>query len=685
MPQDNKKSTQTKTINILVSQPNHYADSNYLPYMWAILKTYCNNFSPRIRAAYNWLPPVYLNQPAPELLAEYAGETIHILCLSCYVWNSELNYEIARLVKEKNPQCLVIAGGPDNDSKDPEFLSRHPEVDIIVKQDGEIPLSKLLLKYLDNDTHYPDIPGLVFRRHNQTVDTGNCELPVDFSVSPYLAEKEYFSRIREKHRDLRAFWETNRGCPYGCVFCDWGSNTNSKVRKFPMERLFAELEWFSSQMAIDFFIINDANFGILPRDLDITDKLVELKKKTRSPNSVIYFAAKNNTLRTIEISKRLYKAGLIPHHTLGMQHTDDAVLDAMNRRAISLKKQIDAVKVLKQSGVPTLSQLIMGSPGDTLDKWKKTLTDVMELGCHEEYRTNLFNVLRGSRAHEKDYREQWQMGTIYRYTCGITRKKSSQLDYKSKSEYIVQSKTFSRDDWIQMYLYDMMVQEFHNGGITRFLAMYLRHTHGIPYSRFYHRLYDHLCRDETTFTGKLFKKCEDHLRRFVYAPYDDPAIEEMDVEDLPNSPNLYKPGEYVLFKFFTHFSQLWEELGAYIRKTYGEIQNIGSIIHYQREIIITVDYDMRKGKHISLTHDWVDYFKKAKTLTGEDPLPEPQPCNKKVKVKDIVCGAHTRFMLNCIYQQDNEKMLQKFMDAVIGVYYTRAERTYFRNLKTVET
>ena len=25
--------------------------------------------------------------------------------------------------------------------------------------------------------------------------------------------------------------ETNRGCPYGCTFCDWGSATMSRARK----------------------------------------------------------------------------------------------------------------------------------------------------------------------------------------------------------------------------------------------------------------------------------------------------------------------------------------------------------------------------------------------------------------------------------------------------------------------
>ena len=40
-----------------------------------------------------------------------------------------------------------------------------------------------------------------------------------------------------------AILETNRGCPYGCTFCDWGSATLSRIRKFDLDRVFAELEW----------------------------------------------------------------------------------------------------------------------------------------------------------------------------------------------------------------------------------------------------------------------------------------------------------------------------------------------------------------------------------------------------------------------------------------------------------
>ena len=605
-------------FNILVSQPNFYTGSIYLPYLWAALKTYCNNFDSEIRRNYNWLPPIYENKLLPEALGDYELEKIDILCLSCYVWSSEFNYKVARKVKQSNPKCLVIAGGPDIDYRDRNFFSRHPQVDIVVRQEGEIPLSKILIKYLNNERDFKDIPGLIFRdnSNNIVVNTGKYELHSDFETSLYLEEREYFKKLSQKHNDVRVIWETNRGCPYSCVFCDWGSNTNAKIRRIPMTRLFKELEWFAYELKPDYFFLSDANFGILPRDLEIVDKLVELKKETGFPNVLIYFPAKNNVERIIRISKRLYNANIMPYHTLGLQHTDRKVLGIMNRQDISLEKQKFIITSLLKDGIPTVIQLIMGTPGDTLETWKRVVTDVMEIGAHEEYRTNIFNLLRGSRAWQAEFRKKWGIKTVSRSTSAVRRDKNDNSYANSKSEYIVATKSFSRDNWVEMYLYDIMAQAFHNGAVTRFLAIYLRLTHDIPYKNFYDALFEKLCCNEHTFIGALFKKCKAHLHVFANAPGDAAVFEEMAIDDLPNSAYLFKPEEYVLFKLLTNFARVWEELQGHLVTTYGYISRLGSIIDFQKEIIITPQYDCQRGKSLKLEHDWLEYFKKARTRAG---------------------------------------------------------------------
>ena len=76
-----------------------------------------------------------------------------------------------------------------------------------------------------------------------------------------------------------ALWESNRGCPYSCTFCDWGNSDVSKVKKFDMDRLYQEINWISNN-GFYYIFLADANFGIFrQRDLEIAGWIADLNQK----------------------------------------------------------------------------------------------------------------------------------------------------------------------------------------------------------------------------------------------------------------------------------------------------------------------------------------------------------------------------------------------------------------------
>ncbi len=97
--------------------------------------------------------------------------------------------------------------------------------------------------------------------------------------SPYLTG--IFDELIKENPEEKwlASWETNRGCPFSCTYCDWGSATNSKVSRMHLDRVYAELDWFSKNK-VEFIFCCDANFGMLPRDYDIALRAAENKKKS---------------------------------------------------------------------------------------------------------------------------------------------------------------------------------------------------------------------------------------------------------------------------------------------------------------------------------------------------------------------------------------------------------------------
>ncbi len=148
-------------------------------------------------------------------------------------------------------------------------------VDILVEHDGEIPFRKILGKVLKGDLNFEDIPGIIILGKAGVIETGKSENIPRFTRSPWLENKEMFEKIaaeiRSRNELLRIIYETNRGCPYSCSYCNWGSSANSKVRQFDLRNILSELEWLKT-LSIDEIMIGDANFGILERDVEIAKK-----------------------------------------------------------------------------------------------------------------------------------------------------------------------------------------------------------------------------------------------------------------------------------------------------------------------------------------------------------------------------------------------------------------------------
>src|SRR5437867_3804541 len=111
--------------SVLISEPLASNQMPYLPYLWAILKSWCERQT-HLNGQFQWLDPIHWRDDPEALLAPYRDNPPDVLGLSCYIWNWELQCQIAARVKALNPNCLVVAGGPQPDYKDPEFFRKYP-------------------------------------------------------------------------------------------------------------------------------------------------------------------------------------------------------------------------------------------------------------------------------------------------------------------------------------------------------------------------------------------------------------------------------------------------------------------------------------------------------------------------------------------------------------------------------
>lgn len=602
-----------EVLNILISAPNYSNTALYLPYIFGLLKAEVEqNFSEPNRL--HWMEPVFLNDEPKKLLAQHNLLEIDVLGLSCYTWNWELNREIAKVVKEVNPSCLVVAGGPEPDIKSTDFFSRNPMIDLVVFGDGEISFRKILEERL-KARDYSSIQGVYCRESNQCGEFVESEKKVSFdAVSPYadITELKLLSDKYRRNFLLYAAWETNRGCPYKCSFCDWGSNTNSRIRQVPFDRLQREANWFSENQVSKIFIV-DANFGILPRDTQVTDLLVSEKRKTSFPKEVFWCPAKNNTMdRIYTISERMYKNGLAHNLGVGFQSTDEAVLKAMRRKNLGTdKKYKSLIPRYKSLGVPVSGILIIGCPEQTKDSYIQSVHDLLSMGFDEEIRTHLFSVLPNAPANNPEYRTKFKISTIRRNMIRQNPMKSlRETPGWGKSSYIIKHACMSTDDWIEMILYSVFIQTFHCMGITRYLSRYLEKRFGIKHDKFYPVLFEALRRDDRL---QLLLPIEEMIRSFIS---DSNAYWGMDRKD---SKKLLDPEIYLFtsagFKIFDVLAFVKSETQTKFESSLRTATDLelDDVFHFQRQMIVSFDYDQMLGRRFKLAYNWPQYLSNLST------------------------------------------------------------------------
>lgn len=616
----------SRPLNVLISEPQGIVGEDqferpraYLPYVWAVLKTHYEETSQL--GTCRWLSPVWNGGLGDDVLARYGDIPIDVLGLSCYTWNWRIQCSIAEAVKAAHPLCLVVAGGPDPDYKDPEFFERHPYVDAIAVKDGEITFTRVLDALSRGDLDLCQIPGLYLPSPRGPRLTADPEVPRLFQTSPYAAQGEHLADLmKDSGATFDAVLETNRGCPYGCSFCDWGSNTMSKIRKFDIDRVKADLDWLGAHR-IDRFMLVDANFGILPRDVEIADLINSTRDRHGGfPRYVFWSAAKNHPDRVVSIAEKLAESGVCTSHALSIQHTHPEVLAATARSNISPERQVSVVKALMESWVPIEVQLILGLPGDTPARWRDCLTDLMEWGIHEDYLVMTYRLLPNAPAAEPSYIEQWGLGWIDRVTHDLAvRDLAAPRSLLAQHErLVVTSSSYDAADWVQMATEAAFIKALHNTGLTQKLAVYLRLTHDIPYRSFYDRLLHDP--DGPALLSELWEQVAAHYTEFLA---DEWASDHIPVVGVPGFDLALHPSYWLYVALCRDLDRLFAEIGTSLSRAYPDATFLDEVVRYQYQVVVTPHLAVESGVALDMSRDWATYFAAARGRDGSDSMPEP--------------------------------------------------------------
>ena len=462
----------------------------YLPYSAGVIWSYAIA-DPAVNDQFELTEWVWKRDQIEPIAQRLAQN--NIVAFSTYVWNHNYNYAIATRVKEINPNVMTIFGGPEPAITDPDLFRKNPFMDIVITFEGEITFRNLMLAY--ESKQFDHIPGLLINRNGEAVNTGDAKRieTLDQVPSPYL--NGVFDQLIADNPGItwQGTLETSRGCPFACTFCDWGSLTYNKVKKFELQRVFDELEWMA-QHNFDFISITDANFGMFAeRDSMISDKIIECQEKYGSQRTFSVAWAKNQKKEVVDIVKKLLDArGFNQGLTLSVQSLDLDVLENIRRKNMEMNKLNEVFELCEQRNIPTYTELILGLPGESLESWKKNFWTLFEMGNHT-----------GLTVFQAQLLENAEMNLLQKKLFKI----SSQpvTDYFSGSysnEHVIESidiitgtKDMPFDRMLDAHIFSWFINTFHVNGVSTLLSRLVRKYLNVPYGEFYDDLFEFIQSD----------------------------------------------------------------------------------------------------------------------------------------------------------------------------------------------
>jgi hypothetical protein len=479
-------------VNPNFSQGPKELNAYYLPYSVGVIWCYSYQFD-FIKDNYELGEVIWKREKIDDVVNRLKNHDI--VGFSSYIWNSNYCYELAERLKKINPNILIVFGGPEPPIEKSNIYLKYPFIDLTVIREGEITFKNLLESFITGED-YKNVTGLLVNDNGRPLKTKDIERIGDLDIvpSPYLSG--FFDDIIKNNPNHKwnAILETNRGCPYMCTFCDWGSLTYSKVKKFNLERVYDELEWMGRHDC-DYISFTDANFGIFEeRDSLIADKLIEIQNKYSAPKSYSIAWAKNQKKSVIEIAKKLiYKGKTKIGLNLSVQSLDDKVLTTIKRKNLEINKIEEVFQLCEQNGIPLYTEVILGLPDETLDSFKETFWKLFRINNHTGISVYQAQLLENAEMNLTQREEYGIVGaTVYDYLFGT----HIENEIQESIEVVAATRDMPRDIMIEAQVYSWFLNTFHIDGITSFLSRFLYKHHNIDYSDFYEKFYKYIKKND---------------------------------------------------------------------------------------------------------------------------------------------------------------------------------------------
>jgi anaerobic magnesium-protoporphyrin IX monomethyl ester cyclase len=266
------------------------------------------------------------------------------------------------------PDVITVTGGQHFTVMAHESLKEYPEVDVIVRGEGERTMVDLV-KSVEDERALSKVEGISFRRGEEIVHNPPRPLMENLDELPYPGYHLVKDFVHRYHFAIMAasdapfaLVEGARGCPHTCTFCTQWEHWHGEYRAKKPERVADEMEFCHENFGSRFIWLTDDNLGAGTRINEIADEII----KREMPDVTWFVQARcDDIVRNREGLPKLRKSGL-NWVLLGVESSEPSTLENFGK-GITPDQAKSAVRLLKENDIFAQAMFIIGDRKDTAE------------------------------------------------------------------------------------------------------------------------------------------------------------------------------------------------------------------------------------------------------------------------------------------------------------------------------
>jgi anaerobic magnesium-protoporphyrin IX monomethyl ester cyclase len=321
-----------------------------------------------------------------DCLARFRPDLIGVTSVTM---NFPAAVRILGICKAMRPEAATVIGGPHATFTAEQTLRAHPEVDLVVRGEGEETIAETA-RALETGQGLEGVPGLTFRRNGAVAATADRPFIADLDRLP-LPDRSLFPLSRYLALRVPASILTSRGCPTGCSFCVGYRMTGRKGRFHRPLRVADDIEAAVGLGFEEICIDDDLFTRNRPHVFAVCDEILR-----RGLNLKLYIFARVDTVDELLLD-RLRRAGCAMI-CFGLESGNQRILDLAAKRA-TVERARRAVALCRAAGISPFGSFILGLPGETRETMEETLAFARSLEI--PYGFHLLAPFPGTRIREK--------------------------------------------------------------------------------------------------------------------------------------------------------------------------------------------------------------------------------------------------------------------------------------------